>query len=158
MSLKLSSFDQWVQGGEPIDYVEVRLGEQYVIPFTIKDNQIPPQPINLTGWTFDVTSQIYTATFTYNNLGELATVTNFAQQTTPVAVSGLEVVNIVTGSGTGILKVPSTVNPNPSTLVTADDNNTMVNILTITATYPSSVSGFNNIRKLLIGLVVRFGS
>ncbi len=159
MSLRLSNFNQWIQGGEPIDYLEVRLGEQYAVPFTIKDNQNPPQPINLTGWSFaNVTSQIYTATFGYNGTGQLAVVTNFVQQGVAGTVSGLEVVNINAAAGTGVLKIPATANPNPSTLVTADGDNTMLNIITITATYPSSVSGFNSIRKLLIGLIVRFGS
>jgi len=158
MSLKLSQFNQWIQGGEPIDYLEVRLGEQYAVPFTIKDNQVPPQPINLTGWTFSVTSQIYTATFSYNGAGDLTGVTNFVQQGVAAAFSGLEVVNINTTLGTGTLKIPAGVNPNPSTLITADGDNTMLNIINITATYPSSVSGFNSIRKLLVGLIVRFGS
>ena len=159
MSLRLSQFNQWIQGGEPIDYLEVRLGEQYAVPFTIKDNQDPPQPINITGWSFaNVTSQIYTATFGYNSAGQLATVTNYVQQGVAGTVSGLEVVDISPAAGTGVLKIPATVNPNPSTLITADGDNTMLNIITITATYPSSVSGFNSIRKLLIGLIVRFGS
>ena len=159
MSLKLSNYNQWIQGGEPIDYVEVRLGEQYVVPFTIKDNAVPPQPINLTGWSFaNVTTQLYTATFSYDGGGNLSTVTNFVQQGVAATASGLEVVDINTSAGTGVLKIPATVNPNPSTLITADGDNTMLNIITITATYPSSVSGFNNIRKLLVGLIVRFGS
>lgn len=159
MSLRLSNFNQWIQGGEPIDYLEVRLGEQYAVPFTIKDNQVPPQPINLTGWSFaNVTSQIYTATFAYNSAGTLTSVTDFVQQGTAGTVSGLEVVDINVSAGTGVLKIPAAVNPNPTTLITPDGNNTMLNIITITASYPSSVSGFNSIRKLLIGLIVRFGS
>ena len=157
MSLKLSQFSEWVQGGDPIDYLEIRNGEQYVVPFTIKDNQTPPQPINLTGWTFAVTSDIFTATFNYDSSGNLSTVTNFADQNVSGNTANLEVVNINTGAGTGVLKIPAGVNPNPSDLVLADDNNTMLNKLTITATYPSSVSGFSSIRKLLIGLIVRIG-
>lgn len=159
MSLKLSNFSQWIEGGEQIDYLEVRLGEQYAVPFTIKDDQTPPQAINITGWTFSVTTQIYTATFNYAADGSLTSASDFTQQTSPaVAFSGLEVVNINAPAGTGVLKIPSGVNPNPSTLITADGNNTMLNIITITATFPSTVSGFSNIRKLLIGLIVRFGS
>lgn len=158
MSLLLSQFSQYIVGGEEIDYVEIRLGEQYVLPFTIKDDQDPPQPIDLTGWTFAVTSQIFTATFTYAAGGNLSSVSNFTQQGATAPYAGLEVVNVVPLAGTGVLKVPAGVNPSPSTLVTPNDNNTMLNLITINCTYPSSVSGFDNIRKLMIGLVVRYGS
>lgn len=157
MSLQLSRFDQYITGGSPIDYFEMRLGEAYAIPFTIRDNQTPPQPIDLTGWTFDVLSELYTATFSYGTDNSLTSVTDFTDQGTQETIAGLAVTNIVAAAGQGVLTVPPGVNPNPTTLVTADGNNTLLNIITITATYPSSVSGFNSVRKLLIGLVVRYG-
>jgi hypothetical protein len=158
MSLKLSDFGKWLQGGDKIDFLETRIGEQYVIPFTIKDNSTPPVAINLTGWTFDVTSEIMSANFTYDGSGELSSVSDFTKQVSARTVAGLEVVNIVESGGTGILKVPAGATPTPSTLVTPDANNTLINVITITATYPSSVTGFDNVRKLMMGLIIRYGN
>jgi hypothetical protein len=157
MSLKLSAFSQYIRAGEKIDYVEARLGEAYAIPFTVTDDSSPPVPINLTGWTFDVKYDVYTANFTYVN-DELSKVSNFTDQgSAGASYPGLEIVNIVNANGTGVLKIPAGVNPNPSSLIIADGDNTMLNIITITASFPSVVVGFNNIRKLLIGLIIRFG-
>jgi hypothetical protein len=158
MSLRLSDFGKWLQGGDKIDFLETRIGEQYVIPFTIKDNQTPPVAVNITGWTFDVTSEIMTANFTYDGAGELSSISDITKQISPRTVSGLQVVNIVEASGSGILKVPASATPTPSTLVTPDANNTLLNVITITATYPSSVTGFDNVRKLMMGLIVRYGN
>jgi hypothetical protein len=162
MSLNLDKFSQYVVAGEKIDYIAIRLGEAYVIPFEIKDNL--DQPVDLTGWNFAVTSTLYTATFTYNG-DTLSSVTNIVAQNSDQhsntgearTVAGLEVVNISAAAGTGSLKVPASVTPSPQELVTPTGTNTILNLLTITATYPSSVAGFNNIRKLLIGLVIGFG-
>lgn len=158
MSLKLSDFGKWLQGGDKIDFLETRIGEQYVIPFTIKDGASNPVAIDITGWTFDVTSEIMSAKFEYNAAGELSSVSGFTKQIAARTVTGLEVVNIVEAGGSGILKIPANATPMPSTLVTPDDANTLVNIITITATYPSSVTGFDNVRKLMMGLIVRYGN
>ena len=158
MSLRLSDFGKWLQGGDKIDFLETRIGEQYVIPFTMKDNSTPPVPINITGWAFTVTSEVMTATFTYGGTGELSGVSDIVKQIAARTVTGLEVVNIVAPAGTGILKIPATATPIPSSLVTPDNNNTMLNVITITATYPSSVTGFDNVRKLMMGLIVRYGN
>jgi hypothetical protein len=158
MSLRLSDFGKWLQGGDKIDFLETRIGEQYVIPFTIKDNSTPPVAVNITGWTFAVTSEIMSANFTYDAAGELTTIADITKQVSPRTVSGLEVVNIVEAGGSGILKVPAAATPTPSTLVTPDNNNTLLNVITITATYPSSVTGFDNVRKLMMGLIVRYGN
>lgn len=161
MSLRLSDFSKWLQVGDQIEYIETRHGEQYIIPFTMNDGN--NLPVDLTGWVFTVTSEIMTATFNYagDNLTSVTDITkqrNVAGNTGSTAVSGLEVVNIVESQGTGILKIPATATPNPSTLITPDDNNTLMNIITITATYPSSVAGFSNIRKLMMGLIVRYSN
>jgi hypothetical protein len=158
MSLRLSDFGQWLQGGDKIDFLETRIGEQYVIPFTMKDNSSPPVPLDITGWAFTVTSEIMTATFGYGSDGSLTGVSDIVKQVASRSVSGLEVVNIVAPAGTGILKIPASATPIPSTLVTPDNNNTLLNVITITATYPSSVVGFDNVRKLMMGLIVRYGN
>ena len=161
MSLKLSNFGQWIQGGEPIDYLEIRLGEQYTVPITFTDAAPSPQPINITGWTFTTTTEVYTATFTYNTAGDLVAVSNFTDQGTANAYAGLGVTVINAAAGQAVLTIPAGVNPNPSALVTADSDNTMLNIITIAASWPGTyyaTTGLANIRKLMIGLVVRFGS
>jgi hypothetical protein len=161
MSLKLSDFSNWIQVGDQIDYIEVRHGEQLVIPFTMRDSA--DSIVDLSGWVLTVNSEIMTATFTYAN-SKLTSVTNITKQknssgnTGSTSVAGLEVVNIVAAAGTGVLKIPATATPSPSTLITPDDNNTLLNIITITATYPSSVTGFSNIRKLMMGLIVRYSN
>jgi hypothetical protein len=162
MSLKLSDFSKWIQVGDKIDYIEVRHGEQLVIPFTMRDSS--DGIVDLSGWTLTVNSEIMSATFTYSTAGELTGVADLTKQrnasgnTGSTAVAGLEVVNIVAAAGTGVLKIPASATPNPSTLITPDDNNTLLNIITITATYPSSVTGFSNIRKLMMGLIVRYSN
>lgn len=155
-SLNLSNFAQYAAAGDRIDYLEVRLGEQYVVPFTMLD--AAGVPIDITGWTFSVTSDIYTADFVYGGPnGDLLSVNSFTDQAQPPAPAGLTVVVTDAAAGQGVLQIPQDVNPNPTSLVTADGENTLLNIITITSTYPSSQAGFDNIRKLLLGLIVRFG-
>jgi hypothetical protein len=157
MSLKLSSFTNGLVASDEIDYIEVRLGEQYVIPFTVKDSA--GTAIDITSWDFTtipVTSEVYTAKFTYSG-NSLTSVANFTDQGTPSTFTNLAATITNGALGQGVVTIPANVNPSLSSLVTLDDDNTMLNIITITAQYPSSVSGFNNIRKLLIGLIVRFG-
>jgi hypothetical protein len=60
-------------------------------------------------------------------------------------------------TGSGVLTIPAAVTPNPSELVTVDDDNTLLNLITITAHYPSVDSSFTNTAKLELGLVVRYG-
>jgi hypothetical protein len=64
MSLNLDKFSQYVVAGEKIDYLEIRLGEAYVIPFDIKNSS--GTVTDISNWTFQVTSQVYTAVFQYN--------------------------------------------------------------------------------------------
>jgi hypothetical protein len=137
-----------------MDLIEVRLGEAYAVPFTIKDNGTPPQPIDLTDWSFSVALDSYTANFTYNG-SLLTTVGNVTEQGASSSVSGLNVVNINASTGAATLTIPVAATSIPANLVTADSDNTLLNVITITATYPSSVTGFDNVRKLLIGLIVR---
>jgi hypothetical protein len=99
-----------------------------------------------------------TANFTYDGAGELSSISDITKQVSARTISGLQVVNIVEASGSGILKVPANATPIPSSLVTPDANNTLLNVITITATYPSSVTGFDNVRKLMMGLIVRYGN
>jgi hypothetical protein len=154
MSLNLDKFSQYVVAGEKIDYLEIRLGEAYVIPFDIKNSS--GTVTDISNWTFQVTSQVYTAVFQYSG-DTLSSISSISVQSDPQQVTGLEVRDIDAAAGTAKLVIPAGVNPNPSTLVTPAGTNAMLNILTITATYPSSVANFNNIRKLLIGLIVKFG-
>lgn len=157
MSLKLSNFNQYLQVSDEIDYLECRLGEQYVIPFTFNEGN-PPQPIDLTNWTFTIDSELYSAVFEYNSVGDLTAVNNYTCIGPKRTVTGLEitVTNALLGAGT--ITIPSTVNPDPTNLIWPDRANTMLNLITITMTYPSSVVGFSNIRKSLLGLIVRIGS
>jgi hypothetical protein len=157
MSLRLSDFGNWLQGGDKIDFLETRQGEQYVIPFTINNNASTPVPQDLTSWTFNVTSEVMSATFAYSG-DTLSSVTNITKVVASRTIPGLEVVDIIPASGVGTLKIPAAATPNPSTLITPDDANTLVNIITITCTYPSSVAGFSSIRKLMLGLIVRYGN
>lgn len=157
MSLRLSDFGDWIQGGDKIDFLEIRQGEQYVIPFTINNNSSTPVPQDLTSWSFDVTSEVMTATFAYSG-DTLNNVTNIVKQVPARTISGLEVVDIIPASGVGTLKIPADATPSPSDFITPDGTNTLVNIITITCTYPSSVAGFSSIRKLMLGLIVRYGN
>lgn len=157
MSLKLSNFNQYLQISDEIDYLECRLGEQYVIPFTFFEGS-PPQPIDLTNWVFTIDSEIYSATFEYNSVGDLTSVKDYVSVGPKRSVVGLAVTVTAPLLGQGTITIPSTVNPDPTNLIWPDKANTMLNIITITMTYPSSVVGFNNIRKSLLGLIVRLGS
>lgn len=158
MSLKLGQFGAYLVGSSEIAYLEVRNGEQYAIPVSFTNNDPTPQPINLQQWTFSVTYDIYTANFNYDASGNLVAASNFTDQgPAGQSYAGLEITNIQPLLGTAVLKIPAGINPNPSTLVTADGDNTMLNIITITANYPSVIVGFPSVRKLLLGLVVRFG-
>jgi hypothetical protein len=157
MSLKLSNFSQYLQISDEIDYIECRLGEQYVILFTFNEGS-PPQPIDLTNWTFTIDSEVYSAEFQYNSVGDLTGVKDFVSVGPKRTVSGLAVTVTAPLLGQGTITIPSSVNPNPTDLIWPDTANTMLNIITITMTYPSSVVGFSNIRKSLLGLIVRIGS
>jgi hypothetical protein len=160
MSLQLSNYTQWVEAGERIDYVEVRLGEQYNIPFTIQSTATstsPAQIIDITDWVFVVNSEVYSATCTYNGLGQMVQIADIQPQLPVSTPAGLQIVDIVGPNGTGVLQVPSSVNPDPNRLIFPDTANTMMNLITITCTYPSSSVGFNNIRKIMFGLLVRLG-
>lgn len=161
-SLQLSSFAQALTAGDQIDYVEIRLGEAYALPFKIADSA--GNPINLTNWTLAVTAESYTANFAYGGNGDLIAVSDFTDQTMggsqPQPGLAAEITNAALGEG--VVSIPSNLlPPNPASIISADGDNTLLNIVTITATYPSgySFSGtpFDNVRKLLIGLVVRFG-
>jgi len=154
MSLKLSNFNQYLQISGDIAYLEMKLGEQLVIPFNFTSGS-PPAPIDISSWTFSVDSEIYSATFNYNGIGELSSVEDFTcigPRSTPAGL----VINVISAvGGTGSLVIPSNVNPDPNQLIFPDNSNTMLNIITITITYPSSVVGVNNISKSLLGLIVR---
>lgn len=157
MSLKLSNFNQYLQISDEIDYLECRLGEQYVIPFNFTSGS-PPTPIDLTNWTFTIDSEIYSAEFVYNSNGQLSQVKDFQVIGPKQSVVGLTITVTNPVNGEGAIIIPSNVNPDPTDLVFPDDANTMLNILTITMTYPSSVVGINSIRKSMLGLIVRIGS
>lgn len=160
MSLLLSNYDQWVQAGETISYCEIRLGEQYNIPFTVQSTATstsPSQIIDITDWTFAISSEVYSATGTYNGAGAMTSITDIQPQLPLSTPAGLQIVDVVGVNGTGVLQVPSSVNPNPNRLIFPDNANTMMNLITITCTYPSSSTGFNNIRKIMFGLLVRLG-
>lgn len=154
-SLKLGNFTQYLTAGEEIDYVEIRQGEAYVLPFSISDNQTPPNPIDLTDWTLNTTLSSYTAKFQYKQAGELSAVSDFTDQGSQPVVAGL-VANITdSAAGKGVLTIPASVSTLPAGNVTADGDNTLLAVVTITATYPTSVIGFSAVRKLLIGLIIR---
>jgi hypothetical protein len=157
MSLRLSSFQTYLNGGDPIDLLECRLGESFVIPFTISNNATPPVPVDLTGWVFTVSYCIYTATFKYDGSGNLTKVTDVQAQLPSATDAGLYITDIDPLSGTGTLVIPPNINPDPTVLVTANGCNTMLNVITIDCVYPSSVVGVNQTRKIMLGLVVRIG-
>jgi hypothetical protein len=157
MSLKLSNFSQYLQISDDIDYLECRLGEQYVIPFTFSAGD-PPVALDISAWTFSMDSEVYSATFNYRADGSLASVENFESVGPKSTPAGLQVILTNAAAGQGALIIPATVNPDPNQLIWPDRANTMLNILTITMEYPSSVVGINHIRKSLIGLIVRLGA
>jgi hypothetical protein len=154
-SLKLGNFSQYLTAGESIDYIEVRQGEAYVLPFTVSDNQTIPQPIDLTDWILTTELSSYTAKFQYQANNELSAVSDFTEQGSQPTVAGLvaQVTDAVLGQG--VLTIPTQVTTLPAGNVTADGDNTLLNVVTITASYPTSVSGFSAVRKLMIGLIVR---
>jgi hypothetical protein len=154
-SLKLGNFHEYFTAGEEIDYIEVRQGEAYVIPFTVSDNQTIPQPIDLTDWILTTELSSYTAKFEYKKSSELSAVSDFTEQGSQPIVVGLVATVTNAVAGQGVLTVPSTVTTLPAGNVTADGDNTLLSVVTITATYPTSVVGFNAVRKLLVGLIVR---
>jgi hypothetical protein len=154
MSLKLSNFNQYLQISGDIAYLEMKLGEQFVIPFNFTSGS-PPAPIDITSWVFTVDSEIYTATFNYNANGELSSVEDFTCVGPRSTPAGLAITVDDPLTGTGTLVIPSNVNPDPNQLIFPDRSNTMLNIITVTITYPSSVVGVNNVSKSLLGLIVR---
>lgn len=154
-SLKLGNFTQYLTAGEEIDYVEIRQGEAYVLPFFISDNQEPPNPIDLSNWTLNTTLSSYTAKFEYRQAGELSAVSCFTDQGSQPVVAGLVASLTDAVNGRGVLTIPASVSTLPAGNVTADGDNTLLAVVTITATYPTSVSGFSAVRKLLIGLIIR---
>ena len=153
MSLRLSSFSEWGQPGSQIDYLEIRIGEQYAIPFEVTFTDL--EPIDISTWSFSVTSQLFSATFTYNNDGELQTASTFTEQGARQSIAGLTVNVLDPVYGQCVLLIPANTTPSPQTLVTADGENTIVNIVEITTTIPTTY-GIPNIRKQLLGLIVRF--
>lgn len=160
MSLRLSTYHEWIEAGEQIDYVEIRLGEQYNIPFTIQETATETEPakiIDISAWTFSITSEVYSATCDYDGNGAMIMITDIQPQLPVGTPAGLEIVDIDGPAGTGTLKVPADVNPDPNKLIWPDCANTMMNLITITCTYPSSTTGFSNIRKIMIGFLVRLG-
>jgi hypothetical protein len=154
-SLKLGSFGQYITAGDTIEYIEIRQGEAYAIPFQISDNQTPPTPIDLTLWTLTTELSSYTAKFEYRRSGELSAVSEFTEQGSQPIVAGLTATLTEPLNGRGVLTIPSQTSILPAGNVTADGDNTLLNVVTITATYPTSVIGFNAVRKLLIGLIIR---
>ena len=157
MGLKLTQFSEYVQGGTEIDYFECRLGEQYVLPFTVTDDM--GNPIDITGWSFTVTSTVYTASFCYSGTGVVTKSSLWQAQLPEQTIAGLQIVDINYLAGTGTLTIPAAVNPDPTVLVSEnDETNTMVNVITIKCEYPSGTVGFPNKRNLLIGLIVRLGN
>lgn len=154
-SLKLGNFSQYLTAGEEIDYIEVRQGEAYVLPFTVSDNQEIPVPIDLTGWTLTTELSSYTAKFIYRASKELSAVSDFTEQGSQPVVAGLVATVTDAVGGRGVLTIPQQVTTLPAGNVTADGDNTLLSVVTITATYPTSVNGFSAVRKLMIGLIVR---
>lgn len=159
MSLKLSSFGQYIVGGDQIDYLEIRQGEQYTVPIFIQNSL--QQPEDLTSWNLtSVTYDVYTASVTYAGT-QLSSVTNFAQQLNNQVDGQLTVITKdqtqPANVGKATLQIPAIITRLPAGIITADGDNTMVVVINIAASYPSSVAGFQNIRKLLLGLIVRFG-
>lgn len=153
-SLRLSSFGQYATGGDQIDYLEVRQGEAYAVPFNIKDKQTIPQPVDLTNWTFSVQVESYTANCSYTE-NELSRISSFTDQSAKTVYSNLTIVNVNALLGTGTLLIPADATSIPNNLITADEENTLINVITITAQFPSNIAGFDNIRKLMLGLIIR---
>jgi hypothetical protein len=153
-SLSLGNYSEYFTAGDQIDYLEVRSGESYVVQFQISDNQTPPSPIDITEWTFTTTIDSYTACFQYGG-DTLKAVSNFTEQGSQPTVAGLEafIGDALTGQGT--LTVPAQATTLPAGNITADGDNTLLNVVTITASYPTSVPGFTATRKLLIGLIIK---
>lgn len=154
-SLQLGKFGQSLTAGSQIDYIEIRQGEAYVLPFEISDNATPPLPINLTDWSLTTTMDSYTAKFQYKSNGELSLVSEFTEQGSQPVIAGLTASITDAINGRGVVTIPSQTTILPAGNVTADGDNTLLNVVTITATYPTSVSGFSAVRKLLIGLIIR---
>lgn len=156
MSLLLSDFESYATGSAKISYLEIRLGEQYVVNFYVR-SRATGLPIDITGWTFAPTSTLYTARFCYGQDGSLERVEHFKRQTETYTYAGMVAGIDNAPLGRGYLKIPSYVNPNPTDLVDADTYNTMLNIIEINATFPSSQASFDAERRLLLGLVIRYG-
>lgn len=158
MSLRLSNYDGWVEAGERISYLEVRLGEQYNIPFTVQEWDGTTGTIwDISLWTWTTSSEVFSASCTYNGEGRMISITDIEPQLPITTPADLIITDIDGPAGTGVLQIPASVNPDPNRLIFPDTANTMLNLITLTATYPSSSVGFNNIRKILIGLLVRLG-
>jgi len=165
--LKFSNYDSWTVVGDPLDYLEIRNGENYAFPVTVFDNSVITQQIDVSDWNFTVTSEIFTMNTNYSDANEYGScgcilksdigTSRFTPQMGPSQHPDLafKLVNALTGQG--VLTIPAAVTPNPSELVTIDADNTLLNLITITADYPSVDDSFTNTAKLELGLVVRYG-
>jgi hypothetical protein len=165
--LKFSNYDSWTVLGDPLDYIEIRLGESYAFPVTVFDNSVINQAIDVSAWSFTVTGEIFTMNTDVNDADEYGScgcistrdllTDRFQSQMGPFTAPQLqfEITDAVTGLG--VLKIPASATPNPSELVSIDGHNTLLNIITITANYPSVSDDFTNTAKLELGLVVRYG-
>jgi hypothetical protein len=165
--LKFSNYDSWTVLGDPLDYLEIRNGESYAFPVTVFDNSVINQQIDVSDWNFAVTSEIFTMNTNPDDANEYGScgcilktdigTSRFTPQMGPFTHPQLQFRLENATTGTGILTIPAAVTPNPCELVTIDDDNTLLNLITITADYPSVDDSFTNTAKLELGLVVRYG-
>ena len=155
MSLRPTDFDQYVLASDRIDYFEARLGEAFEVSMTFTTGT-PPVAQDLTGWTFSV--EYVDCTATIDGTGtSLNSITNIVVlNATPMTDANLRVTSVVAAAGTAILTIPATVMSMPSVSAPIDAANTLVKLFQITATFAGTVSGFNNVRKIAIGGIIRW--
>lgn len=156
MTLRVSDFDQYILLSDRIDYTEAYLGEAKAINLTFTTATTPPVAKNITGWTFAVSYKDALANVS-GAVKSLSSITNFVLlSSTPQTDTNLAVSVTNATGGLAILTIPSTVTSMPASDAPIDGTNTLIKLITIQATYASTVSGFNTVDKYNVGVIIRF--
>ena len=167
MSLLLNGAKTLTIAGTEMQCIEIYTGEAYTFPFQFTDSV--GDPINCTlpsQWTLDIDATYYIAdTVTYGGETEV-TLGNLAlssPQPTANAYSALDAAFTAPSTGIGYIDVPTTItggtgSPNPTPVISLANSaaNTTLVILTMTVTRVDLLSGFNDVSREPIGMIVRY--
>ena len=161
MSLLLNGAKTVTIAGTEMSCIEIYTGEAYTFPFTFTD--AGGIPINCTSWTLATQAKWYTCTVTYPTLHQIF-IANLAldvPQPSAGASTGLTAAFTNAALGEGYIYVPNVITggygtPNPSPTPTVTDTTSILVILTLSVTRTDGVSGFADINREPIGMLVRY--